>query len=62
MTREAAEAIAVQRARSGQDKLRSFMAFRYGAKNWDKERRFVARIETTWKGLDVRYVVTPPAL
>src|SRR5882757_11287663 len=28
------------------------------AKNWDKERRFVARIETTPKGLDVRYVVT----
>jgi hypothetical protein len=58
VTREAADAIAVQRARSGQDKLRSFMAFRYGAKNWDKERRFVARIEATPKGLDVRYVVT----
>src|SRR6266566_5179295 len=31
---------------------------RYGAKSWDKERRFVARIEATPKGLDVRYVVT----
>jgi hypothetical protein len=34
------------------------MAFRYGAKNWNKERRLVARIEATAKGLDVRYVVT----
>src|SRR5205085_3664670 len=53
VTREAAEAIAVQRTHSGQDKLRGFMTFRYGAKNWDKERRFVARMEATAKGLDV---------
>jgi hypothetical protein len=33
-------------------------AFRYGAGSWDKERRFVARIEATPNGLDVRYVVT----
>src|SRR6267154_1060118 len=33
-------------------------AFRYGATSWDTERRFVARIEATPKGLDVRYVVT----
>ena len=58
LTREAADAIAVQRALSGKDKLRGFKAFRYGAKSWDKERRFVARIEATPKGLDVRYVVT----
>src|SRR2546421_9358089 len=58
VTREAAEAIAVQRTHSGQDKLRGFMTFRYGAKNWDKERRFVARMEATAKGLDVRYVLT----
>ena len=58
MTRETADAIAVQRAQSGKDKLRGFMAFRYGAKNWNKERRLVARIEATAKGLDVRYVVT----
>ena len=32
---------------------------RYGAKSWDKERRFVARIEATPKGLDVRYVQIP---
>jgi hypothetical protein len=58
MTRELADAIAVQRALSGKDKLRGFKAFRYGAKSWDKERRFVARIEATPEGLDVRYVVT----
>src|SRR6266849_2765889 len=50
LTREAADAIAVQRALSGKDKLRGFKAFRYGAKSWDKERRFVARIEATPRG------------
>src|SRR5579864_860044 len=58
LTRDAADAIAVQRALSGKDKVRGFKAFRYGAKSWDKERRLVARIEATPKGLDVRYVVT----
>jgi hypothetical protein len=58
LTREAANAIAAKRTRSGADKLRGFMTFHYGAKNWDKKRRFVARIEATPKGLDVRYVVT----
>jgi Transposase DDE domain group 1 len=57
-TREAADAIAVQRALSGKDKVRGFKAFRYCAKSWDKERRLVARIEATPKGLDVRYVIT----
>jgi hypothetical protein len=58
LTRDAADVIAVQRALSGKDKVRGFMAFRYGAKSWGKERRFVARIEATTKGMDVRYVVT----
>jgi Transposase DDE domain group 1 len=58
LTRPAADVVSVQRALSGKDKLRGFKAFRYGAKSWDKERRFVARIEATPKGLDVRYVVT----
>jgi hypothetical protein len=58
LTREAADAIAVRRALLGEDKVRGFKAFRYGAKSWDKERRVVARIEATPKGLDVRYVVT----
>ena len=34
------------------------MTFEYGAEEWDKKRRFVARMEATSKGLDVRYVVT----
>jgi hypothetical protein len=58
LTQEAADAVAVQRALAGKDKRRAFTAFRYGAKSWDKERRFVARIEATPEGLDVRYVVT----
>ena len=58
LTREAADAVSVRRALSSEDNLRGFKAFRYGAKSWDKERRFVARIEATPKGLDVRYVVT----
>jgi hypothetical protein len=58
LTREAADAICVQRALSGEDKCRRFKAFRYRAITWGLERRFVARIEATPKGLDVRYVVT----
>jgi hypothetical protein len=58
MTRESAEAVAAQRERSGKDKVRGYMTFKYGAKEWDKKRRFVARMEATAKGLDVRYVVT----
>jgi hypothetical protein len=58
LTRETAAAIAALRALSGEDKLRGFKAFRYGAGSWNKERRFVARIEATSKGLDVHYVVT----
>src|SRR6266853_2487501 len=58
ITREAAAAVAAQRERSGEDKARDYMTFEYGAKEWDKKRRFVARMEATSKGLDVRYVVT----
>ncbi len=58
LTQEQAEALAADRARSGKEKLRRFTVFRYGAKGWDRERRFVARLEATAKGLDVRYVVT----
>ena len=58
ITREAAAAVAAQRERSGEDKVRDYMTFEYGAKEWDKKRRFVARMEATSKGLDVRYVVT----
>ena len=59
LTREAADVVATERALSGKSRgCARFKAFRYGAKSWDKERRFVARIEATPKGLDVRYVVT----
>ena len=58
LTDRQAQALAGARARSGQDKLRRFATFDYGAKDWDKERRFVARIEATELGVDVRYVVS----
>jgi hypothetical protein len=58
MVRDNAEAVCVKRATSGARKLRGFAKFRYGAKSWKRERRFVARIEATEKGLDIRYIVT----
>jgi len=40
------EDVAVRRAEEDTDKVRSFPAFRYAARNWkDKERRIIARIE-----------------
>jgi hypothetical protein len=58
LTQQAVDALATDWALSGEQKLRRFMAIRYGAKSWHKERRLVARLEATAKGLDVRYVVT----
>ena len=58
LTAETADAVATERALKAKDKLRGFTSFRYGAKSWRKQRRFVARIEATPKGLDIRYVVT----
>jgi len=58
LTHEQAQALAGTRQRLGHDKLRRFATFRYGAKGWDRPRRFVARIEATAKGVDVRYVVS----
>ena len=55
---EQADALCVERATSGAEKLRRFARLRYGAKSWKCERRLVARIEATTKGLDVRYIVT----
>jgi Transposase DDE domain group 1 len=57
MTRQAADAICVKRALTQRDQ-RGWQALRYGAKSWGRERRFVARIEATPLGLDIRYVVT----
>jgi hypothetical protein len=58
LTDQQAQALAQARQRSGQDKLRCFATFDYGAEGWDKPRRFVARIEATDRGVDVRYVVS----
>jgi hypothetical protein len=58
MMRDDADAVCVKRATSGAQKLRGFAKFRYGAKSWKRERRFVARIEATEKGLDIRFIVT----
>jgi hypothetical protein len=56
--RDKADAVCVERATSGAQKLRGFAKLRYGAKSWKRQRRFVARIEATEKGLDIRYIVT----
>ncbi|MGC2221416.1 MAG: IS1380 family transposase [Methylocella sp.] len=58
MVREDADALCVERATSREEKLRSFRALRYGARSWKRERRLVARLEATEKGLDIRYIVT----
>jgi hypothetical protein len=58
LTEAQATALAGARQRSGRDKLRRFMSFQYGAEGWDKERRLVARIEATARGVDVRYVAS----
>jgi hypothetical protein len=58
MVRDDANALCAERAASGAEKLRRFRKLRYGAKSWTCERRLVARLEATSKGLDVRYIVT----
>jgi hypothetical protein len=58
MLREGADALCVERATSGEEKRRAFAKFRYAAKSWTRERRFVARIEASGNGLDIRYIVT----
>jgi len=58
IVRDDADALCVERATSRAEKLRSFRKFRYGAKSWTRKRRFVARLEATGKGLDIRYIVT----
>jgi hypothetical protein len=58
IVREDADALCVERATSGAQTLRNFRKFRYGAQSWRCERRFVARLEATEKGLDIRYIVT----
>ncbi len=58
MTRAEADALCLERAACGDEKLRGFMKFPYAAKSWKRERRVVARIEASENGLDIRYIVT----
>jgi hypothetical protein len=58
MIRPVADEVCVERAVTRTEKLRRWSTLRYGAKNWKRQRRVVARIEATKLGLDVRYVVT----
>ena len=53
-----ADAVRVNRAINETYGVRRYTETRYGAKSWSCERRVVARIEATTKGLDIRYVVT----
>ena len=52
------DAICVKRACWNLDVLRDFTETVYRAKSWSRERRVVARIEATRRGLDIRYVVS----
>jgi hypothetical protein len=53
-----ADDVRVRRAEAQAVAVRRYSETRYGAKSWKCERRVVARIEATTKGLDIRYVVT----
>jgi len=61
--RAIADDLCVRRAQSllsgaREEKRRTWTELRYAAGSWTRERRVVARIEATTRGLDVRYVVT----
>jgi hypothetical protein len=53
-----ADDLKVRRAEAGDEKMRTFTAFAYGAKSWHRERHVVARLEASTRGFDARYVVT----
>jgi len=55
---DVADDLKVRRAEEGADKLRTFTAFSYAARSWNRERRAVARLEATTRGFDARYVIT----
>ena len=58
MVEPVAETLRVQRATGGEEALRTWCAVRYAAKGWRTQRRVVARLEATPRGLDIRYVIT----
>ena len=53
-----AEAAALERVEGGATKVRRFGEFGYAAKTWNTERRVIARVEASDKGVDSRFVVT----
>jgi hypothetical protein len=54
----AADNIRTRRAEQQAPVVRGYAETRYAARSWRKERRAVARIEATTKGMDIRFVVT----
>lgn len=58
MTREAADEVCVRRAIEQAEAVRHHVEVSYGAKSWKKQRKVIARIEATPRGLDIRYIVT----
>ena len=47
-----------RRAEAGADRMRTFAAFAYAARSWNRKRRVIARLEETTRGFDTRYIVT----
>lgn len=58
MIREAADEVCVRRALSHAEAVRHHVEITYGAKSWKTERKVIARIEATPRGLDTRYIIT----
>ena len=55
---EVADDLKVHLAEAGVEKMRTFAAFAYAARSWNRERRVVARLEATARGFDARTIVT----
>ena len=53
-----AEEAAMGRLAGEADKVRRFGEFRYAARTWKIERRFIAQIEASAQGTDTRFIVT----
>jgi len=58
LVEDAADDIRTRRALDQKLCLRGFAEASYRAKSWKTDRRAVARIEATTKGLDIRFIVT----
>jgi hypothetical protein len=53
-----AEAAALARLESTAEKVRRFGEFGYAAGSWPHERRVIARVEASARGVDTRFIVT----